>query len=107
MSDPEAMDHPEVPLRVDSGLSLGHTSLIQEASHKLRDAFGPQAEIYTKLSIDPSEPKADPITFVVARASLSPAQSSAILDRLDEEWWLDQFNRAEGKVNITFEHRAD
>lgn len=97
----------EMPLRVDAGLSPRHELLIEEAKQKLQDAFGPTAEIYTKLSIDPSEPKAAPITFVVARVSMSTAQSSAIMDRLDEEWWLDQLDRAEGKVNITFEHRAD
>lgn len=97
----------EMPLRVDSGLSLHHELLIKEARQRLQDAFGPDAEIYTKLSIDPSEPKAAPITFVVARVRMSATQSSAIMDRLDEEWWLDQLDRAEGKVNITFEHRAD
>lgn len=81
--------------------------LIEEAKERLRQAFGPDAEIYTKLSIDPSEPNAAPITFVVARVKVSPAQSSAIMDRVDEEWWLDQFGRAEGKVNITIEHRAE
>lgn len=97
----------EMPFRADPGLSPRHELLIEEAKQKLQDAFGSTAEIYTKLSIDPSEPKAAPITFVVARVSMSTAQSSAIMDRLDEEWWLDQLDRAEGKVNITFEHRAD
>ncbi len=88
-------------------LTPAQVELIEEARIRLNQAFGPSAEIAVKTSVDPNEPEGTPITFVVARIDMEPAEAGAILDRLDDDWWLDQLPRAEGRVNISYEHRRN
>ena len=102
-SDYRSFSVPSIGGRGD-GLSPDQQALVEEARQRLSAAFGAAAVIRVHRSNDPAEPEAAPITFVTATVKMEPDQAMAIMDRLDDEWWLDQLPRAEGRVNISFEH---
>lgn len=79
--------------------------LTEEAEQKLSEYYGPSADVCVRDSIG-EDGKLDSI-FVVARVLMTSDEALSIMDRLDEDWWLNQSARAGGRIHIAFEHRKD
>lgn len=78
-------DFPRLPL----------DGLVEEAKVRLAGAF-PGAEIVTRQE--------DGLLWVVARVRGMKAKALIrAMDKLDNDWWLDQMERAGGRMQITFE----
>lgn len=58
-----------------------------EAYKQIKIIFGENmAEIYLELNRDPEEDVEE--LFIIVKTNLSPDQSLALLNKLDETWWL-------------------
>lgn len=58
-----------------------------EAYKQIKIIFGENmAEIYLELNRDPEEDVEE--LFIIVKTNLSPDQSLALLNKLDEAWWL-------------------
>ncbi|GFP27741.1 hypothetical protein HKBW3S43_00562 [Candidatus Hakubella thermalkaliphila] len=60
---------------------------------------GQVVNIHLELHRDPDEDFEE--LFVVIETNLSPELSLDLLDRFDEEWFLDIADKTEGKLNVT------
>ncbi|MBI4641910.1 MAG: hypothetical protein HY731_14570 [Candidatus Tectomicrobia bacterium] len=76
--------------------------LLMEAYGKIVEYFGPSPDMVLEVIADP-ETENDRELFAFIRTSLPPDEALGKLDRLDKEWWLDEADRAEGKLCIHVE----
>lgn len=70
-----------------------------EAHKQIKRVFGQGVNIHLELHRDPDENFEE--LFVVIETDLSPKLSLDLLDRFDEEWFLDIADKTEGKLNVT------
>lgn len=75
--------------------------LLEEAHGKIAEFFG-SFEIVLEVVTDP-EAIDDHELFAFIRTTLPPDEALSKLNRLDQEWWLDAADRAEGKLCIHVE----
>jgi hypothetical protein len=78
--------------------------LLVEAYDKIGDYFGPQPDVVLEVVTDP-EAIDDRELFVFIRTNLPPEEALDRLDRLDQEWWLDAADQADGKLCIHVEFK--
>jgi hypothetical protein len=76
--------------------------LLEEAHEKIAQYFGPSSEVMLEVVTDP-EAMDDRELFAFIRTTLPPDEALSNLDRLDQEWWLDAGDRAEGNLCIDVE----
>jgi len=76
--------------------------LLLEAHGQIENYFGPHPTVALEVITDP-EAMDDRELFAFICTSLPPDEALVRLDRLDEEWWLDAMDRAEGKFCIHVE----
>jgi hypothetical protein len=62
-------------------------NILIEAPRYILSIFGSDVTLEIELDHDPEEDFEG--LFIIIRTSLSPEDSLDLLDRLDEEWWLD------------------
>jgi hypothetical protein len=62
-------------------------AFLLEARWEIRRVFG--NDIVLEIELDPDPEEDFEGLFIIIRTSLSPEDSLDLLDRLDEEWWLD------------------
>jgi hypothetical protein len=73
-------------------------SLLPEIRRKLRDYF-PDSPVSLDVAADPDE--ADREQLVVAVAThLTPSDAVGRLGQFDRDWWLDNLDRAQGRVCV-------
>ena len=77
--------------------------VIPEAFRKLKDAFGASAQIVLDRFDDPEAEEEEPIVYLVVRTELEADAAREALDRLDDEWWLTNEERAKGRLQISLE----
>jgi hypothetical protein len=76
--------------------------LLEEVHEKIAQYFGPTSEVVLEVVTDP-EAVDDRELFAFIRTSLPPDEALGKLDRLDQEWWLDESDRAENNLCIHVE----
>ena len=76
--------------------------LLHEARGKIREYFGSDAKVQLDLTADPDDRSSHEL-FVRIISKLRTKEALHILDRLDEEWWLDASLASHGNMNITVE----
>jgi hypothetical protein len=76
--------------------------LLHEAREKIREYFGSDAKVQLDLTADPDDRSSHEL-FVRIISKLRTKEALHILDRLDEEWWLDASLASHGNMNITVE----
>ncbi len=76
--------------------------LLHEARQKIREYFGSDAKFQLDLTADPDDRSSREL-FVRIISNLRTKEALRILDRLDEEWWLDASGASHGNMNITVE----
>ncbi len=78
--------------------------LLVETYDKIGNYFGPQPEVVLEVVADP-EADDDRELFTFIRTSLPPQEALEKLDQLDENWWLDAGDQADGKLCIHLEFK--
>jgi len=72
--------------------------LLIEAYPKLENRF-PDSQIFLEVDTDPEEGNDQQLLVLIATTS-SPKEALRRLKELDEDWWLDALDRAQGKLCI-------
>ena len=81
-----------------------HKHLIEilfEAEEQIRKIFGEVVNLSLELHHDPEEDFEG--LFIIIKTSLSPEESLDLLDKFDEEWWLDVDASISKKLEVTVE----
>ncbi len=78
------------------------TPLLLEAYPQIEERFGPNPEVVLEVITDP-EAADDQELFAFIRTDLAPEEALEKLHQLDENWWLDEADRANGKLCIHVE----
>jgi tetratricopeptide (TPR) repeat protein len=73
--------------------------LLAEAPRRINSVFGEETKLVLRLSQDPEDVDSRKL-FINILTTLSAQEAFPLLERLDEEWWLDISDRADGKLNI-------
>jgi len=78
--------------------------LLLEAYPRIEEHFGPNPEVVLEVVTDP-EAADDQELFAFIRTDLAPDEALEKLHQLDQNWWLDEADRANGKLCIHVEFR--
>lgn len=76
--------------------------LILESAERIRSYFEKDARLIMEL-VEDSESDGFEELFLIVKTSHAPAEASRLLERFDEEWWLQASRRAQCKLNIDYE----
>jgi len=76
--------------------------VLLEARVYLQKHFGPDPQVMLEVVSDPEAESRDEL-FAYILTSLPVDEALARLDRLDEEWFLDQLDRINGQLNFNLE----
>ncbi len=76
--------------------------VLLEAHVYLQKYFGPDPRVTLEVVSDPEVEGMDEL-FAYIVTTLSVDEALARLDRLDEEWFLDQIDRVDGRFNFNLE----
>ncbi|MGH2562729.1 MAG: hypothetical protein ACRDJH_27025 [Thermomicrobiales bacterium] len=78
--------------------------ILIEARQVIPRYFTLDLPLALELLIGPEDPD-DRSLFVLIRTRLKSPDALTCLDRLDEEWWIEQSHQTDGALTITLEHR--
>ncbi len=73
--------------------------ILIDSAVKIREYWGVDTRYEMRLVTDPEEPDEDALSLVVDILSSDP-DAYAILDRFDEEWWLERLPQTQGRLNF-------
>lgn len=79
-------------------------SVLFEARKRVDGYFGAETLTHLRIFTDPEIDSDSSKLFVLIRTTLPFTDASGRLDRLDEEWWLDQPDEARRLLNIDVEY---
>lgn len=77
--------------------------LLVEIRAKVSEMFGAATQIRLDLLDDP-EFLGQPKLYAVILTPLAAEAALALQGRLDDDWWLDNLDRAQGKLNLCLEY---
>lgn len=77
--------------------------LLREIPKKIYDYFGKDQKLSLKVSFESDSPQLAEL-WVSVLTELSANEALLLLDRFDEEWWLENIDRADCKLNISLEY---
>lgn len=77
--------------------------LLVEIRAKVSEMFGAATQIRLDLLDDP-EFLGQPKLYAVILTPLAAEAALALQARLDDDWWLDNLDRAQGKLNLCVEY---
>ena len=75
--------------------------ILFEAGEQIRRIFGEVVNLSLELHHDPEEDFEG--LFIIIKTNLSPEESLDLLDKFDEEWWLDVDASISKKLEVTVE----
>src|SRR3989442_6843570 len=75
-----------------------------EARKKVDQHFGSDTLTSLEVFTDPEEDQSDPMLFVLILTPFHSDDASGRLERLDQEWWLNQPYEAKRAMNIDLEY---
>ncbi len=76
--------------------------VLLEARVHLQKYFGPDPQVALEVASDPETEGLEEL-FAYIRTPLPVDEALARLNRLDEEWFLDQLDRVDGQFNFNLE----
>lgn len=74
--------------------------LLEEIPNKIYQYFGNNERLSLKISYEPDFPQSSEL-WVYILTELSAKEALPILEKFDEEWWLENMDRADCQLNIT------
>ncbi len=78
-------------------------ALLTEACAKVTQHFGNTALVALEQFVDPDEPTAEPLLYLVIGTDLTARAAREALDRFQDDFWLDNVDRGGDKVHLTLE----
>jgi hypothetical protein len=75
--------------------------IVREACWQARRVFGSDTTLGLEVYADPEVPGARESLFLLVHTTLEAPEARALLDRFDEEWWIDALPAAQGLLGIT------
>jgi hypothetical protein len=78
--------------------------LLEEIPAQIRKVFGKKQKLALGFFLNPEDPMWHQLHIFVP-TKLSPRETSLAMDKFEENWWLDNFARADMKIQI-IEERA-
>lgn len=75
-------------------------SLLEEIPEKISQYFGDNQKPVLKVSYEPEYVNSAEL-WVEILTKLSAKEAMRILDKFDEEWWLEKIDKTYGRLNIT------
>ena len=78
-------------------------AFLDETCMQLRRFFGPESEFAVQRFEDPESSESLPTLFLLVKTKLEAEAASALLNRFDEEWWLDNASCGGGKIEVSLE----
>lgn len=79
-------------------------NVLLDVRTKFDEYFGADSRSVLEVFVDPEEDQSSPKLFALTLAAPSSDKVSASLDRLDQEWWLDQPYEIRRLMNIDVEY---
>ncbi len=79
--------------------------LLDEACSILRTLFGSDSELVLERFDDPESLDGHAMLFLTVLTGIETAEAMRLLERFDEEWWIDHVAQAEGKLQFTVSYR--
>lgn len=76
-------------------------SILTEAPNQIKKVFGNKVNMSLEIHSDPEENNKE--LFVIIRSKFTPKKARQLIDRLDDEWFLDQLDNTQGYLCITEE----
>ena len=77
--------------------------LLEEIPSKISQYFGHNQKLSLKISHEPDFPQSFEL-WVFILTELSAKEAFPILEKFDEDWWLENLDRADCKLNISLEY---
>ena len=74
--------------------------ILEEIPNRISRYFGDNQKLTLTVSYEPEFPNSSEL-WVEVLTELSAKEARPILDKFDEEWWLDNMDRGNFKLNIT------
>jgi len=79
-------------------------NVLLDVRTKFDEYFGAECRSVLEVFVDPEEDQSRPKLFALILAAPSSGEASTLLDRLDQEWWLDQPYEVRRLMNIDVEY---
>jgi hypothetical protein len=76
--------------------------LLKESAQEIRKRFGQETALVLRMSVNPDGE--DRELFINIQTPLPFAEAFPLLERIDEEWWLDNASKANGKLELILEY---
>ncbi len=76
--------------------------LLEEIPSRIYNYFGANQQLELRVSHEPEFPNSSEL-WVDILTKLSAKEATQILDKFDADWWLENMERANSKLNITLE----
>lgn len=77
--------------------------LLKEFPTQIKRYFGENIKLALKISTEPDFSNSDEL-WILILTELSAKEAFPLLENLDENWWLDNLERANCKLNIRLEY---
>ncbi|MDQ3714014.1 MAG: hypothetical protein M3388_17600 [Acidobacteriota bacterium] len=78
-------------------------SLLEEIPNKIFQYYGGEQKIALEVFYEPDFPQSSKL-WVSVLTELSAEEARSIMDKIDEDWWLANINRAKCKLNIGIDY---
>jgi hypothetical protein len=78
-------------------------SLLEEISNKIYQYYGSEQRIALEVFYEPNFPQSSEL-WISVLTELSAEEARSIMDKLDEDWWLENINRAKCRLNIGIDY---
>jgi hypothetical protein len=75
-------------------------SLIEEIPSRIYNYFGENQKLALRVSFEPEYPNSSEL-WIEILTELSATDAMPLLEKFDEDWWLENLERANYKLNIT------
>ncbi len=77
--------------------------LLREIPEKIYHYFGKDQKLALKVSFEPDSPQLSEL-WILVLTELTAKEAFPILEKFDEEWWLENLDRTDCKLNISLEY---
>lgn len=80
--------------------------LLKEARHKIPTYFGDEAGVFLEVFYDPEDSEESGMLNTRIAVDMPLEDARRILDRLDDDWWLEVCERSNGRMNIFLDYAS-
>ena len=77
--------------------------LLKEAPSQIKSTFGENVKLALKISTEPDSFQSDEL-WILILTELPASEAFPLLESFDKNWWLDNLERGNSKLNIRLEY---